>query len=80
MLVCSILNEKLENLLSFFWGGGGGGDSDFPGLHLHNGAKRQLQKDGIWRVVTVYYFRHGAILLSVSGYDISCLSWALSQR
>ena len=76
MLVCSILNEKLENLLFFL----GGGDSDFPGLHLHNGAKRQLQKDGIWRVVTVYYFRHGAILLSVSGYDISCLSWALSQK
>ena len=65
--------------LSFFFGGGGGGggggNSDFPGLHLLNGAKRQLQKDGIWRVVTLYYFRNGAILLSVSGYDISCLSW-----
>ena len=68
MLVCSILNEKLENLLLlFFWGGGGG--SDFLGLHLHNGAKRQLPEDGVWRVVTVYYFRHCAILLSVSGYN-----------
>ena len=76
MLVCSILNEKLENLLLFF----GGGDSDFHGLHLHNGAKRQLQEDGVWRVVTVYYFRHCAILLSVSGYDISCLPWALSRK
>ena len=69
MLVCSILNEKLENLLFF----GGGGDSDFPGLHLHNGANRRLPEDGVWRVVTVYYFRNCAILLSVSGYDISCL-------
>ena len=75
MLVCSILNEKLENLL--FLGGGG---SDFPGLHLHNGAKRQLPEDGVWRVVTVYYFRNCAILLSVSGYDTSCLPWALSQK
>ena len=55
MLVCSILNKKLENLLLFFFGGGG--DSDFPGLHLHNGAKRQLPEDDVWRVVTVYYFR-----------------------
>ena len=79
MLVCSILNEKLENLLlfSFFFLGG---DSDFPGLHLHNGAKRQLPEDGVWRVVTVYYFPHCAILLSVSGYDISCLSWAFNRR
>ena len=76
MLVCSILNEKLENFLFL----GGGGDSDFPGLHLHNGAKRQLPEDGVWRVVTVYYFRNCAILLSVSGYDISCLPWALSQK
>ena len=60
----------------FLWGE----ISDFPGLHLHNGAKRQLPKDGVWRVVTAYYFRHGAILLSVSGYDISCLPWALSQK
>ena len=43
-------------------------------------AKRQLPEDGVWRVVTVYCFRHCAILLSVSGYDISCLSWALSQK
>ena len=78
MLVCSILNEKLENLLLLF--GGGGGGSDFPGLHLHNGAKRQLAENGVWRVVTVYYFRHCAILLSVSGYVISCLPWALSQK
>ena len=77
MLVCSILNEQLENLLLFC---GGGGDSDFPGLHLHNGAKRQLPEDGVWRVVTVYYFRHCAILLSVSGYAISYLLWALSQK
>ena len=80
MLVCSILNEKLENLILFFLGGGGGETSDCPGLHLHNGAKRQLSKDGVWRVVTAYYFRHGAILFSVSGYDISCLPWALSQK
>ena len=79
MLVCSILNEKLENLLLFFLGGGVG-DSDFPGLHLHNGAKRQLPEDDVWRVVTVYYFRHCAILHSVPGYDISCLPWALSQK
>ena len=59
---------------------GGGGGSGFPGLHLHNGAKRQLPEDGVWRVVTVYYFRHCAILLSVSGYDISCLPLALSQK
>ena len=78
MLVCSILNKELENLLLFFWGGEG--DSDFPGLHLHNGAKKQLPEDGVWRVVTVYYFRQCAILLSVSGYVISCLSWALSQK
>ena len=77
MLVCSILNEKLEENF-FFWGGGG--NSDYSGLHLHNGAKRQLAKDGVWRVVTVYYFRHCAILPSVSGYDISCLPWALSQK
>ena len=32
------------------------------------------------RVVTVYYFRQCAILVSVSGYDISCLPWALSQK
>ena len=70
MLVCSILNEKIRKFTSFFWGGGG---SDFPGLHLHNGAKRQLPEDGVWRVVPVYYFRHCAILHSVSGYDISCL-------
>ena len=50
------------------------------GLHLHNGAKRQLPEDGVWKVVTVYYFRHCAILLSVSGYDISCLPLALSQK
>ena len=78
MLVCSILNETLENVLLFFfffWGG----DSDFSGLHLHNVAKRQLPEDGVWRVVTVYYVRHCAILLSFSGYDISCLLWALSQ-
>ena len=80
MLVCNVLNENLENLLFFGWGGVGWGNSDFPGLHLHNGAKRQLQKDAIWRVVAVYYFRHCAILLSVSGYDISCLSWAISQK
>ena len=60
--------------------GGGGGNSDFPGLHLHNGAKRQLPGDGVWRVVTLYYFRHCVILLSVSEYDISCLPWALSQK
>ena len=78
MLVCSILNEKLENLLLFFLGGGG--DSDFPGLHLHNGAKRQFPKDGVWRVVIVYYFRHCAIVLSVSGYDISRSPLALSQK
>ena len=59
---------------------GGRGGNDFPGLHLHNGAKRQLPEDGVWRVVAVYYFRHGAILLSVSGYDISSLPWALSQE
>ena len=76
VLVCSILNEKLENLLLF----GGEGNSDLAGLHLHNGAKRQLPEDGVWRVVTVYYFRHCAILLSVSGYDISCSPWALSQK
>ena len=64
-------------LVPFF---GGRGDSDFPGLHLHNGAKRQLSEDGVWRVVAVYYFRHDAILLSVSGYDISSLPWALSQK
>ena len=63
-------------MYSFFWGG----DSYFPGLHLHNGAKRQLPEDDVWRVATVYYFRHGAILLSVSGYDISCLPWDLSQK
>ena len=85
MLVCSILNKKLENLPFFCGGGGGGwgwggGNSDFHGLHLHNGAKRQLPKDGVWRVVIVYYFRHCAILPSVSGYDISCLPWALSQK
>ena len=51
-----------------------------PGLYLHNGAKRQLLEDGVWRVVTVYYFRHCAILLCVSGYNISCLPWALSQK
>ena len=79
MLVCSILNEKLENLLLFFLEGGGGG-SDFPGLHLHNGAKRQLPEDDLWSVETMYYFRHCAILLSVSRYDISCLSWDLSQK
>ena len=71
-----VLNEKLENLL-LFWGEG---NSDFAGLHLHNGAKRQLPDDGVWRVVTVYYFRHCAILLSVAGYDISCSPWALSQK
>ena len=71
------LNEKM---IIYFWGVGCGGNSDFPGLHLHNGAKRQLPKDGVWRVVTVYYFRHCAILPSVSGYDISCLPWALSQK
>ena len=64
----------------FFLWGGGGGDSDFPGLHLHNGAKRQLPEDGVWRVVTVYYFRHGSLLLSASEYDISWLLWALSQK
>ena len=75
MLVCSILNEKLKIrkftsfFFSFFFLGGGGGGSDFLGLHLHNGAKRQLPEDGVWRVVTVYYFRHCAILLSVSGYN-----------
>ena len=52
MLVCSILNEKLE--IYFFFRGEG--DSDFPGLHLHNGAKTQLPEDGVWRVVTMYYF------------------------
>ena len=62
---------------SFFLAGGGG-DSAFPGLHLHNGAKRQLPENGVWRVVTVYYFCHCAISLSVPGYDISCLPWALS--
>ena len=56
------------------------GNSDFPGLHLHNGAKRQLPEDGVWRAVTVNYFRHCAILLSVSGYDISCLPWALTDQ
>ena len=50
------------------------------GLHLHNGAKGQLPEDGVWRVVTVYYFRECAILVSVSGYDISCLPFALSQK
>ena len=85
MLVCSILNETLENLLLLFFFflfflGGGGGNSDFPGLHLYNGAKRQLPEESVWRVVTVYYFRHCAILLSVSGYDISCSPWALSQK
>ena len=75
MLVCSIFIEKIENLLFFFWE-----NSDFPGLHLYNGAKRKLPEDGVWRVVTVYYFRHCAILLSVSGYDISCLQWALSHK
>ena len=35
---------------------------------------------GVWKVATVYYFRDCAILLSVSGYDISCLPWALSQK
>ena len=79
MLVCSNSNEKLENLLLFL-GSGGGEKSDFPGLHLHSGAKRQLPEDGVWRVVTVYYFRHCAVLLSVSGYDISCSPWALSQK
>ena len=48
--------------------------------HLYSGEKRQLPEDGVWRVVTVYYFRHCAILLSVSGYDISCSPWALSQK
>ena len=87
MLVCSILNETIENFLLlfffFFFGGGGGGGAncDFPGLHLHKGAKRHLpEEDCVWRVVTVYYFRHCTILLSVSGYDISCLPWALSQK
>ena len=56
------------------------GDSDFPGLHLHNGAKRQLPEDRVRRVVSVYYFHHCAILLSVSGYDIGCSPWALSQK
>ena len=60
-----------------YWGVGV--NSDFSGLHLHTGAKRQLPEDGVWRVVTVYYCRHCAILLSVSGFDISCLPWALSQ-
>ena len=60
--------------------GGGRGNSDFPDLHLQNGANGQLPEDGLWRVVTVYFFRHCAILLSVSGYDISCLPWALSQK
>ena len=73
VLVCSILSEKLENLLLL------GGDSDFPCLHLHNVAKRQLPEEGVWRVVSEYYFRHGVILLSVSGYDISCLPWARSR-
>ena len=50
------------------------------GLHLHNGAKRQLPEEGVCRVVTVYYFRHCAILLSVSGHNISCLPLALSQK
>ena len=69
--------QKIENLLLFLRG-----IVTFLayGLHLHNGAKRQLPEDGVWRVVTVYYFRHCAILLSVSGYDISCLPWALSQK
>ena len=29
---------------------------------------------------SMYYFRHGAIVRSVSGYGISCLLWALSQK
>ena len=42
--------------------------------------KDSLPEVGVWRVVAVYYFRHGAILLSISGYDISCSPLALSQK
>ena len=72
-VICSRATLSCDSSYFFGgWGGGGGGgggalgalggNSDFPGLHLHNGAKRQFPEDGVWRVVTVYYFRHCAIL------------------
>ena len=74
MLVCSILNENVENLLF------GGGIVTSLAYICTMEQKRQLPEDGVWRVVTVYYFRNCAILLSVSGYEISYLPWALSQK